>query len=76
MTIISILFGKLLSSSSDFYILSVFNMERSLACPAFLVMVVNQDNLYQQNKWEINIMIKHKWDVKEYFQSHNTNEKS
>lgn len=50
-------------------------MERYLACPGPLAVFINQDNQYQQNKQEKNIMIKHKWDVKEYFQRYNTNEK-
>lgn len=58
-----------------FYKHSVFNMERYLACPTSLAVFINQDNQYQQNKQEKNIMIKHKWDMKEYFQRYNTNEK-
>lgn len=42
-----------------FYILSIFNRERHLACPNSLAVFINQDNLYQQNKQEKNIMIKY-----------------
>lgn len=41
-----------------FYTFSVFNMERYLACPTSLAVFINQDNQYQQNKQEKNIMIK------------------
>lgn len=67
--------GKSIFLTQWFYILSVFNMERYLACPTSLAVFINQDNQYQQNKQEKNIMIKCKWDVKEYFQRYNTNEK-
>ena len=67
--------GQSIFFTQWFYILSVFNMERYLACPAFLAVFINQDNQYQQNKQKINIMIKHKRYVKEYFQRYSTNEK-
>lgn len=67
--------GKSIFLTQWFYILSVFNMERYLACPASLAVFINQDNQYQQNKQEKNIMIKCKWAVKGYFQKSNTNEK-
>lgn len=44
--------------TQQFYILSVFNMERYLARPASLALFINQVNHYQQNKQEENIMIK------------------
>lgn len=50
--------GKSIFLTRWFYILSVFNMERYLACPASLAVFINQDNQYQQNKQEKNIMIK------------------
>lgn len=65
---------NLFSSPSGFTYI-VFNMERHLARPAFLAVFINQDNQYQQNKLEKNIMIKHKWDVKACFERYNTNEK-
>lgn len=67
--------GKSVFFTQCFYVLSVFNMERYLACPAFLAVFINQDNQYQQNKQKINIMINHKRYVKEYFQRYSTNEK-
>lgn len=74
-TIISPWSEKSIFLTQWFYRHSVFNMERHLACPTSLAVFINQDNQYQQNKQEKNIMIKHKWDVKEYFQKYNTNEK-
>lgn len=66
---------KNLFSSPIGFTYIVFNMERHLARPAFLAVFINQDNQYQQNKLEKNIMIKHKWDVKACFERYNTNEK-
>lgn len=75
-TLINISFGGLsIFFTQWFYILNVFNMERYLACLAFLIVFINQDHQYQQNKQKVNIMIKHKWDMKEHFQRYNTNEK-